>query len=68
MSTDRTREDEYVLYGLPSEVWAIEFRNLYGDRVIEVVATEQAARDTARHYGQGAAVLFRSTAQFRQVD
>jgi hypothetical protein len=68
MSTDRTREDEYVLYDLPSEVWAIEFRNLYGDRVIEVVATEQAAREAAEHYGLTTAVLFRSSTQFRQVE
>jgi hypothetical protein len=59
--------EEYVLYCLPSEVWAVEFNNLFGDRVIEVVGTEQAARQIAEIYGQGTAVLFHSCAQFRQV-
>lgn len=68
MRTDRTREEEYVLYDLPSEVWAVEFRNLCGDRVIEVAATEQAARAAAEHLGQATAILYRSSTQFRQVE
>jgi hypothetical protein len=59
--------EEFVLYGLPSEVWAVEFSNLFGDRVVEVVGTEHAARHTAKQYGAGAAVLFRSRTDFQQV-
>jgi hypothetical protein len=52
--------EEFVLYQLPSEVWAVAFSNLFGDRVVELVGTEHAARQTAEHYEAGAAVLFRS--------
>jgi hypothetical protein len=59
--------EEFVLYELPSEVWAVEFSNLFGDRVVELVGTERAARQAAEHYEAGAAVLFRSRTEFQQV-
>jgi hypothetical protein len=62
-----TTEEDYVLYTLPSEVWAVEFSNLCGDRVVEVIGTEYAARQAAQHYGQGDAVLFRSPTQFVRI-
>jgi hypothetical protein len=42
--------EEFVLYELPSEVWAVEFSNLFGDRVVELVGTGHAARRTAEQY------------------
>jgi len=59
--------EEFVLYELPSEVWAVEFSNLFGDRVVELVGTEHAARQTAEHYEAGTAVLFRSRTDFQPV-
>jgi hypothetical protein len=60
--------EEFVLYELPSEVWAVEFSNLFGDRVVELMGTEHAARQSAEHYEAGvAAVLFRSRTDFQQV-
>jgi hypothetical protein len=58
---------DYVFYARPSEVWAVEFSNLSGDRVVEVVGTEYAARQAAEQYeaaeqfGVEAAVLLCST-------
>ena len=58
--------EEFVLYELPSEVRALEFSNLFGDRVVELVGTEHAARRTAVQYAD-AAVLFRSSTDFQEV-
>jgi hypothetical protein len=43
-------DPEYVFRELPSEVWAIEYTNVYGDRVVDVLGTEYAARAVADHY------------------
>jgi hypothetical protein len=59
--------EEFVLYQLPSEVWAVAFSNLFGDRVVELVGTEHAARQAAEHYEAGAAVVFRARTDFREV-
>jgi hypothetical protein len=59
--------DEYVFYARPPEVWAIEFSNLHGDRVVEVLGTETAARQAAAQYGAGVAVLLRSPTDFQPV-
>jgi hypothetical protein len=62
------RPDAYVFYEWPSEVWAIEFVNLSGERVVEVVGTEYAAREAAEQYALGVAVLLRSPTDFQQVN
>jgi hypothetical protein len=59
--------EDYVFYGPPNEVWAVAFRNLSGDSVVEVVGTEYAARQAAEHYGPDAAVLLRSSTEFHPV-
>jgi hypothetical protein len=65
--------EEYVFHGRPSEVWAVEFNNLSGDRVVEVVGTEYAAREAAEQYGATgqsgavAVVLLRSSTDFHPV-
>jgi hypothetical protein len=59
--------EEYVFYGRPSEVWAVEFSNLSGDRVVEVVGTEYAARQAAEQYGADTAVLLSSSTDFHPV-
>ena len=48
---------DYVFYERPAEVWAVEFTNLNGDRVVEVVGTEYAAWQAAEQYGTDSAVL-----------
>jgi hypothetical protein len=58
---------DYVFYGRPSEVWAVEFNNLSWDRVVEVVGTEYAARQAAEQYGPDATVLLRSSTDFHPV-
>jgi hypothetical protein len=58
--------EEYVFYARPSEVWAIEFTNLHGDRVVEVLGAEAFARQAAELYGAGA-VLLRSATDFQPV-
>jgi hypothetical protein len=64
---------DYVFYARPSEVWAVEFSNLSGDRVVEVVGTEYAARQAAEQYeaaeqfGVEAAVLLCSSTDFHPV-
>jgi SAM-dependent methyltransferase len=59
--------DDYIFYARPAEVWAVEFRNLVGDCVVEVLGTEFAARQAAELYGEGAAVLLRSSTDFHPV-
>jgi hypothetical protein len=61
------RSGEYVFYEWPSEVWAIEFSNLSGEVVVQVLGTEHAAREAAGWHGAGAAVLLRSSTEFRPV-
>jgi hypothetical protein len=58
---------EYVFRGLPAEVWAIEFTNVRGDRVVQVVGTEYAARQAAEHYAVANAVLLRAPTSFQTV-
>jgi hypothetical protein len=57
--------EEYVFYEPPSEVWAIEFRNLSGERVVHVLGTEYAARQAIEAYGAGTAVLLCSSTDFQ---
>jgi hypothetical protein len=59
--------EEYVFYERPSEVWAVEFSNLSGIRVVEVVGTEYAARQAAEQYGMDTAVVLRSSTDFHPV-
>ena len=59
--------NDFVFYEWPSEVWAIEFRNLSGERVVHVLGTESAARQAAEQLGVGAAILLRSPTTFLQV-
>jgi hypothetical protein len=56
---------DYVFYERPAEVWAIEFTNLSGERVVEVLGTESAARQAAQQLWLGAAVLLRSPTDFQ---
>ena len=56
---------DYVFYERPSEVWAIEFINLSGERVVEVLGTESAARQAAEQLWLGAAVLLHSPTDFQ---
>jgi hypothetical protein len=58
---------EYVFYELPSKVWAIEFTNHQGDRVVEVLGTEYAARQAAERYKVAGVTLLCSTADFHPV-
>jgi hypothetical protein len=58
---------EYVFRGLPAEVWAIEFTNIHGERVVQVVGTEYAARQAAEHYAVANAVLLRAPTTFQAV-
>jgi hypothetical protein len=60
--------NDFVFYEWPSAVWAIEFINLSGERVVHVLGTECAARQGAKQQGVGAAVLLRSPTAFRPVD
>jgi hypothetical protein len=53
--------EDYVFYERPAEVWAVEFTNLNGDRVVEVVGTEYAARQAAEQYGNDSAILHSPT-------
>jgi hypothetical protein len=57
----------HVFHARPSEVWAIEFTNLAGDRVVEVLGTEDAARVAAERYRIDGAVLLRSPTDFHSV-
>jgi len=59
--------EEYVFYSRPSQVWAIEFTNLRGDRVVAVLGTEAAARQAAEAYGAGFAVVLSSPTDFQPV-
>jgi hypothetical protein len=52
---------------LPSEVWAVEFTNLAGDRVVEVVGTEHAAREALGQYRIDGVVLLRAPTDFQPV-
>jgi hypothetical protein len=64
---------DYVFYARPSEFWVVEFSNLSGNRVVEVVGTEYAARRAAEQYeaaeqfGVEAAVLLCSSTDFHSV-
>jgi hypothetical protein len=44
----------------------LEFSNLSGERVVEVLGTEKAARQAVQQYGMGGAVvLLRSSTDFQ---
>jgi hypothetical protein len=62
---------EYVFHDLPSEVWAIEYTNVHGDRVVDVLGTEYAARAAADHYAiaapAAAPTLLRTRTDFQPV-
>jgi hypothetical protein len=58
---------DYVFYARPSEVWGVEFTNLAGDRVVEVLGTEHAARQAFEQYRIDGAVLLRSPTDFHSV-
>lgn len=58
---------EYVFYGLPSEVWAVQYTNVQGDRVVHVMGTEYAARQAAEQYAVADAVLLRASTEFQPV-
>jgi hypothetical protein len=47
-------DPEYIFREVPSEVWAIEYTNIHGDRVVDVLGTEYAAREAAEHYAVAA--------------
>lgn len=58
---------EYVFYELPSEVWAVQYTNIHGDRVVQVMGTEYAAREAAEQYAVASAVLLRASTEFHPV-
>jgi hypothetical protein len=60
--------NDFVFYEWPSAVWAIEFINLSGERVVHVLGTECAARQAAKQHGVGAAVLLCSPTAVRPID
>lgn len=58
-------DQQYVFHRPPSEVWAVEYTNINGDRVVDVLGTEYAARRTAEHYAVADAVLLRAATDFQ---
>jgi hypothetical protein len=64
-------DPEYVFGELPSEVWAIEYTSIHGDRVVEVLGTEYEARAIAEHYAvaapTAAPALLRARTDFQLV-
>lgn len=58
-------DQEYVFHRLPSEVWAVEYTNVHGDRVVDVLGTEYAARRAAEHYAVADAVVLRASTAFQ---
>lgn len=56
---------EYVFYELPPEVWAVQYTNVRGDRVVQVMGTEYAARQAAEQYAVAGAVLLRASTEFQ---
>jgi hypothetical protein len=62
---------EYVFRELPSEVWAVEYTNIHGDRVVDVLGTEYAAREVAEHYTvaspAAAPTVFRACTDFQPI-
>ncbi|SPM35829.1 Mycobacterium rhizamassiliense ORFan [Mycobacterium rhizamassiliense] len=58
-------DQQYVFHRPPSEVWAVEYTNIHGDRVVDVLGTEYAARRTAEHYAVADAVVLRAATDFQ---
>jgi hypothetical protein len=60
-------DQQFVFHRPPSEVWAVEYTNIHGDRVVDVLGTEYAARRTAERYAVADAVLLRAATDFQAV-
>jgi hypothetical protein len=60
-------DQEYVFHHSPAEVWAVEYTNVHGHRVVDVLGTEYAARRTAEQYAVADAVLLRAATDFQSV-
>lgn len=60
-------DPEYVFLQRPSDVWAIEYTSVRGNRVVYVIGTEYAAREAMEQYAVAGPILLRSSADFHPV-
>jgi hypothetical protein len=56
---------DYVFHERPSEVWAVEYTSIGGERVVIVIGTKGDACETAAMYTAGDPVLLCSATDFR---
>jgi hypothetical protein len=56
---------DYVFCEWPSEVWAVEYTSIGGERVVIVIGTKGDACETAAMYAASDPVLLCSATDFR---